>query len=189
MDEGVAAVVGAAIGIVGASLGAVGGWLGGRAQSRGQVDAMKLQLQASQDDALWTGRRQALARLLASHEELRSLLASMAVAIASGRDGEQLVGATRAELDQRYVTLVYQGVAAGAEARLWVPDARLQIAAKASDDRGEAVEAMNRWRNAVDHGSPEASRFYDEVTRAMLNYRATLQNFAEQARLYLEHRG
>ncbi|WP_369273859.1 hypothetical protein AB5J55_31555 [Streptomyces sp. R11] len=52
MDEGWAAVSAAAIGVVGTVLGAIFGYLGGRAQARGTVEGVELNLSGQRADAL-----------------------------------------------------------------------------------------------------------------------------------------
>jgi hypothetical protein len=47
------ALLGAVISIASAAVGAVGGYVGGKAQARGTVDGVRLQLSAQRLDALW----------------------------------------------------------------------------------------------------------------------------------------
>jgi hypothetical protein len=51
MDEGWTAVVSAGAGLVGAALGMIGGYIGGRAQARGTVEGVQLQLSGQRAEA------------------------------------------------------------------------------------------------------------------------------------------
>ncbi|MCX4988436.1 hypothetical protein [Streptomyces sp. NBC_00568] len=53
MDQTWAVALGAIISIVSAALGAVGGYAGGKAQARGTVEGVELQLAGQRADALW----------------------------------------------------------------------------------------------------------------------------------------
>ncbi|MER5537403.1 hypothetical protein [Streptomyces mirabilis] len=53
MDQTWAVMLGAGISIVSAALGAIGGYAGGRAQARGTVEGVELQLAGQRADALW----------------------------------------------------------------------------------------------------------------------------------------
>jgi hypothetical protein len=64
MDEGWAAVVGAAAGLVGAALGAISGYVGGRAQARGTVEGVQLQLSGQRAEALWQAEIDACAHFV-----------------------------------------------------------------------------------------------------------------------------
>ncbi|MGI5192264.1 hypothetical protein ACQEVY_01185 [Streptomyces sp. CA-288835] len=64
MDEGWATVVGAAAGLVGAALGAIGGYVSGRAQARGTVEGVQLQLSGQRAEALWQAEIDACAQFV-----------------------------------------------------------------------------------------------------------------------------
>ncbi|WP_217251918.1 hypothetical protein [Streptomyces sp. AC602_WCS936] len=64
MSEGWVAVVSAAAGLVGAALGAIGGYFSGRAQARGTVEGVQLQLSGQQAEALWQAEIDACAQFV-----------------------------------------------------------------------------------------------------------------------------
>lgn len=91
MDEGWATVIGAAIGLAGAAIGAVGGYVGGRAQARGTVEGVQLQLSGQRSETLWQAEIDACAQFVdACNRALFKLVQLLAVAELDREQVQQL---------------------------------------------------------------------------------------------------
>lgn len=91
IDEGWATVVGTAAGLVSAALGAVCGYANGRAQARGTVEGVQLQLSGQRADVLWQAEVDACALFVdAGNRALFKLGQLLAVAELDAGQEQQL---------------------------------------------------------------------------------------------------
>jgi hypothetical protein len=89
--EAWAAVVSAAAGLVGAALGAIGGYVSGRAQARGTVEGVQLQLSGQRTETLWQAEIDACAQFVdACNRALFKLVQLLAVAELDHEQEQQL---------------------------------------------------------------------------------------------------
>ncbi|MFF3377782.1 hypothetical protein ACFYXF_33105 [Streptomyces sp. NPDC002680] len=149
MDEGIAAVVAASIGVPGALVGAFLGYRAGLAQAKATLKGVELQLAGERDFALWTGKRDAYSTFLAAVEDV-SIALDRARSLA-GLYLEAGIGAGRAataagqELRQKHKDLLFRQSAL----RLSVDGSRADDAEALVKIASAGVQDFEDWTDAL----------------------------------------
>lgn len=194
MDDAIAQLVGAGIGLAGAVVGGLATRAGAKAQTRGQIEAVQLQIRSVQDEALWASRQAALVRFVAAMERMRSIIhrrASVARALegppdpASTADAENLaiVEAMKALIEESTASLAAVQLAASGD--ICSKATTTAVALLIAQDRcGDWIAAL--YGGLASSDVQDAREGHDRASRTAARY---LNDFIEEARLYLEGRG
>ncbi len=185
MDAEWATVVGAVIGMGGAALGAVGGFLAGKAQAKGTVEGVRLQLAGQRLDMQWQARRDACGALIGLYS--KALLQFVSAWRLSQYDPERqphLVDVDEAKLQEAMGELRQR-----TEEVLMLKTAYRLTVPPGEEDNAEAVRLAYdaTWRALASWNSgrlaPPHSRalMRQEVEDALASYRGSLAEFTSQA--------
>ncbi|MER6329081.1 hypothetical protein ACWDVX_09080 [Streptomyces tendae] len=191
MDAGWATVVGAVIGTGGAALGAAGGFLAGKAQAKGTVEGVKLQLAGQRLDMQWQARRDTCGALIGLYS--KALLQFVSTWRLSQYDHERhphVVDVDEAKLQEAMDELrqrTEEVIMLKTAYQLTVPPGEEDMAEAvrlAYDATWRALAAWNAGRLSPPH-SRAAMR--QEFEHALDSYRASLAEFTSQAQERLAH--
>ncbi|MFE7361490.1 hypothetical protein [[Kitasatospora] papulosa] len=165
MDQGDAAVWAAAItGGIGA-LGAVCAYAAGKAQARGMVEGVKLQLRGERDSAVWLAKRDASAGFLTAVDLYLSSFIHGQLTVSAhceqqGAAGDEAAGAVDA-VKQRYKELML----ARASLRLSVDGSDLDLAEDLVDDAQQVLELLigyeESYRRGANHRHEDRMEVYE----------------------------
>jgi hypothetical protein len=186
MDEGWAAIVSAAAGLIGAALGAVGGYLGGRAQARGTIEGVRLQLSGQRADALWQAEVDACAAFVDVCNRAM-FKASQVVAIAdfSPEQVERLriYGvSSRDQLLTDLTSLEDECILRRAALLLRVPSPLAEEAADVGTALAEAAQGIYRWCGALSGDRvDDAAEWQQEALMRVAMYAQILRKFSTDA--------
>ncbi|MFF3959844.1 hypothetical protein ACFYY1_42835 [Streptomyces sp. NPDC001890] len=191
MDAGWATVVGAVIGTGGAVLGAVGGFLAGKAQAKGTVEGVRLQLAGQRLDMQWQARRDACGALIGLY--YKALLQFVSTWRLSQYDHERpphLVDADEAKLQEALGELrqrTEEVIMLKTAYQLTVPpgeEDKAEAVRLAYDATWRALAAWNAGRLSPPH---RRALIRQEFEDALASYRASLAEFTAQAQQGLAH--
>lgn len=183
MDEGWAAVIGAAAGLAGAALGAIGGYFSGRAQARGTVEGVQLQLAGQRADALWQAEIDACALFMDVSNRASLKLEQLRTITRLEHEGEQQVLLRIYGLDSRDQLVGQLGVLQDecilreTALLLRVPSADADTVQGVGEALTLAIGSMLRWCAArINQADDEADQRRDAEAK-LATYRQLLTQF------------
>ncbi|MFE2559886.1 hypothetical protein ACFXGT_28450 [Streptomyces sp. NPDC059352] len=186
MDQGDAAVWAAAItGCVGVG-GAVAAYLAGRAQAKGVVEGVNLQLAGQRDHELWVDQRDAYASFLSCIESIRTAIDMAIRATVLDREertppqGETWSDAMD-QLDMQFKAI--QGLQS--KLKMSVDGPEIEQADLLTIQARVARTAVGEWSHAVSAYLDDEDDRWAEMTAAITDFAEGSRNWAENARTQL----
>ncbi|MFH0243608.1 hypothetical protein ACGRHY_14540 [Streptomyces sp. HK10] len=182
-------ITGAWIALGGAALGGLGGYLAGRAQAKGTVDGVKLQLLGQREDALWQAERDAYARLYSQFNQARIEIghliglyeldrgAARALATAGTGSREEALATLQSTIKECW----YQECLL----KLSAPSEHARIAAGVRDELSNVMNVLHPWCATRAAGRGEADSLKTELDQRMAAFREALDRFASDIQGWL----